>query len=360
MALNPMIAEEIPKTDAPPKFVLFGNAGTGKTTAACQLDDVLVAVTEPNAVPVIKSTNPKATVVVIGSTAELKELIALFQGGRPTADGLEVTWPAVHRSRGRGAPPELVAPQRKATYKALVLDSVGDWQRKLIREVVGRTAGKEIASRDDYAKVVNETESVCNDLRMLPVVVVMIFHAQEIVVEDARYVRLAVTGQKLPNTIAGFVNVVAYLFKKQGEPTADGRPARSRYMALTDGNERFITKAHSALPPVCRADLRSWVRAIADYRFRPEDLTDDAGEVPGADEKAPPSRQEDEPAGGGAGQPEPEDDATASEVADRATPAQRPKPVVLPVDDAPPSPPQKQQSAGGPAGRRVAPPRRTR
>jgi hypothetical protein len=155
---------------------------------------------------------------------------------------------------------------REAHYRTLVLDSFGDWQRLAIKERIAMTAGKEILSTQDWQVVIAQTDELARTLRDMQCHVIQVFHAEEIVVEERRYVRLSVSGRKLPNTLAGYVNVVAYAFKKAGE-SADGQAARSLYLALTDGNEQFLTKAHGAIPPVCLPDFPAWFRAVTEFKL---------------------------------------------------------------------------------------------
>ena len=289
-------AGDVPRSQTWCKLLLYGNAGTGKTTASARLERPLIVESDPHAISVIRSTNPDAEVVLVQSSADVNEVVALLRGGTSTPTGLRVTWPGVKWRPGEkppaGADARYKVLPRHATYRSVVFDSVGDVQRRMVQECVDGSASKDIASLHDYGVVVQKTIKLCNDLRDLPVHVVLLFHAEEVVVEDKRYIRPAIVGKRLPNILSGFVNVVAYLFKKEGAVTADGKPGRSKYLALTDGSEKWMTKAHAALPPMCSADLQRWINLMVDYKHAAPliDMSDEvpAEEIPDADTLAQP------------------------------------------------------------------------
>lgn len=298
-------AGDVPRGETWCKLLLYGNAGTGKTTAVSRLARPLIVESDPHAVPVIRSTNPDAEVVLIQSSADVSDVLGVLKAGVSTADGLQVRWPGVrHRPGVKPGPeddPTWKVPPRNAVYRAVAVDSVGDIQRRMIQEAIDGSASKDIASLHDYGVIIQRTIKLCNDFRELPCHVVLLFHAEEVVVEDRRYIRPAITGKRLPNILSGFVNVVGYLFKKEGEVGADGKPGRSRYRAMTDGPEKYLTKSHAAIPPICSADLQRWISLIVDYKHAAPlpDLSGevDPGEIPGADKVADPDPvSENEPA----------------------------------------------------------------
>lgn len=100
-------------------------------------------------------------------------------------------------------------------YHSVVIDSLTEVQKKLNEHIIRKFPQKrrdyeDLMSMSDWGYSIDRLRKMCRAFRDLPLNVVFIALAQEIVTDDELIVKPALSGKTLPDELAGWVDAVIY------------------------------------------------------------------------------------------------------------------------------------------------------
>jgi len=252
-------------------ITLYGDTGTGKTTAAAMLPDVLILLTEPNGLASIRAANPNASVVVIedydtfkNAATEIKHTIksALAAGEDPP-------------------------------WKWIVIDSFTDFQDMVKRYVLDESASKkgrpnDSPSMDQWGRITSISNATIKAFRDLPGVNKVIICLKDLVPDDSagdgettKIHAPDTLGRRTPSKLAQSSNILGM--------TIRGRKS-GRYAITLQGPPRYMLKGHPNLASIENTNIAGWIekmsaqvdRSIFQSSWRDESVGDE--DVPYADD----------------------------------------------------------------------------
>lgn len=218
-------------------ITLFGDTGTGKTTAAAKLPNVLIIQTEPNGLRSIIAANPDAKIIRPEDAEELEEAFSLV---RSTL--------AIAKENGQDAP-----------WDWVVLDSFTDAQDLIIKRILKATgSGKQQPTLQEWGMIADASQNFAKQFRDLPINKVIICLQDTAIIDsggdkDARFFVPQLRGRKLPNKLASMSNIVGCCYRS----TENGN-----YRILLRGGSNFMVKGHPNLNSVETPRIAEWVERM--------------------------------------------------------------------------------------------------
>lgn len=230
------------------RVLLHGDSGAGKTTAASTMPRPCFLLTEPNGLLSIRAANPDAIVVDVVSTAATQ--------GVPPMNVVREFFVAA-----------LDGTLANAGVQSIVIDSLTELQRILRDEITSTKRvgpnGEVKWTLDDWSTLTDRMRKLVRTIRDLPFHVVAICLSDtEVDDSGTRYVVPAFQGKKLPNEVAGYFNVVGYVFKRS-EQNDDGASVLS-HRVLLRGSSNYLCKSLPQLAAVEHPRLDDWLARIVD------------------------------------------------------------------------------------------------
>ena len=230
------------------RVLLHGDSGAGKTTAASTMPRPCFLLTEPNGLLSIRAANPDAIVVDVVSTASTK--------GVPPMNVVREFFVAA-----------LDGTLANAGVQSIVIDSLTELQRILRDEITSTKRvgpnGEVKWTLDDWSTLTDRMRKLVRTIRDLPFHVVAICLSDtEVDDSGTRYVVPAFQGKKLPNEVAGYFNVVGYVFKRS-EQNDDGASVLS-HRVLLRGSSNYLCKSLPQLAAVEHPRLDDWLARIVE------------------------------------------------------------------------------------------------
>ena len=143
-------------------------------------------------------------------------------------------------------------------YTAVVLDSLTSLANGALRYIMGNSGGiGSKVTQAQWGSIINELQTVITTLRLFPVPVILIAHQMLVEIDDRNYIKLGVFGKNLPSWIMGSFDEIWYMkvqggqFKIQTKPTSVIE-TRSR-LCLPDGAD-----ATQGLPVILKKIGYEW------------------------------------------------------------------------------------------------------
>ena len=265
--LNFTPLNKVERNDLMLRVLLHGDSGAGKTTAASTAPKPCFLLTEPNGLLSIRAANPDAIVIDVVSTANKQEVSPMQVVREFFVAALDGTIAAT------GA-------------KTIVIDSLTELQRMLRDEISAtKRAGPNGEIRwtlEDWSTLTDRMRKLVRAIRDLPFHVVAICLSDtEVDDSGARWVVPSFQGKKLPNEVAGYFNVVGYVFRR-AESQEDGTSLLT-HRVLLRGASNYLTKSLPALKSVEEPNLQSWVDRVTENGGG--NVTDEPVEVSNDDPK---------------------------------------------------------------------------
>lgn len=244
--LNFQPLREVEQDSLMMRILLHGDSGSGKTTAASTAPKPCFLLTEPNGLLSIRAANPDAIVIDAVSTAAAKGVPPMQVVREFFVAAMDGTIAAT------GA-------------KTVVIDSLTELQRMLRDEINStKRAGPNGEFRwtlEDWSILTDRMRKLVRTIRDLPFHVVCICLSDTDVDETgARWIVPSFQGKKLPNEIAGYFNVVGYVFRRT-ETQEDGNSVLM-HRVLLRGASNYLTKSLPALSSIEEPKLDSWVERV--------------------------------------------------------------------------------------------------
>ena len=228
------------------RALLHGDSGAGKTTAASKMPRPCFLLTEPNGLLSIRASNPDAIVVDVVSTSQNRNVSSMQIVREFFTAALDGTL-------------------ANAEVKTVVIDSLTELQRMLRDEIMSSKRagpnGEVKWTLEDWSTLTDRMRKLVRTIRDLP------FHVVAICLSDTetddsgtRYVVPSFQGKKLPNEVAGYFNVVGYVFRRS-EENEDGSQVLS-HRVLLRGASNYLTKSLPQLDAVEDPNMSNWVKKI--------------------------------------------------------------------------------------------------
>lgn len=196
------------------KVLIYGNSGAGKSHLASLFRRPLIGLTELQGIPTIQRANPEALVFAIRDRDDL------YAFGRLVKD-------------------------LPSGVDAVVLDSLTDAQRILrLAHTAEQAKRQDVTDLETWGVVIDATARVARMLRDLPTHVVVICLAEEKEIMGEHVHRPGVTGKRLANDLAQYVNLVGYVHRRD---MGDGKLRRE---VMFDGVDRYLVKGCPELDAV--------------------------------------------------------------------------------------------------------------
>lgn len=243
--LNWMRMADMPVESVLLKLLLYGDSGAGKSWAAGTAPDPIYLLTEPNGLPTIKASNPRAVVVQADDTHGGMNTVRAFL--RAAKDG------------------ELA---RETGCKTVVLDSLNELQRMLRDEIMATKKGTPQEgqfSLQDWGVLTDKMRTLVRAFRDLPFHVVAITHASSETDEatQSRYVGPMFQGKALPNEIAGYFSAVGFMYRER--KTNEDKTVTVERRVLLQGPPTVLCKGLPGLDAVETPNLTSWLAKMAAF-----------------------------------------------------------------------------------------------
>lgn len=211
------------------KCLCHGNSGAGKTYLGATAVNPILALCELQGLRTIRRVNPDATVVMIDSTEDLRELLADLRRMHTSKDG--------------------------CPYDTVVLDSLTEMQRIIKSEIIEKAgSARETPTQGEWGIIIDRTINVARAFRDLPMHVLVLTLSEEQFTDEGRFIRPSVSGKKLPNDLAGFFNLTGYVYKRMNEDN------EMEHRVLFDGIDGYLTKGDPDLSMNEIPHWPSWVR----------------------------------------------------------------------------------------------------
>lgn len=220
-------------------LLVYGLSGVGKTRFGSRCGErPLVLLTEPNGATSVREGNRDATILDIGSWAELQQVYVELN----------------QRIRNGDFP-----------WDCVVLDSVTEAQRKLEDDIVGASKDVDLsaAAPDDklvtrlggltkagWGAMAKRMMAMLRAFRDLDTDFVCIALANEATEDDLRYTRIGLSGSSVLRDLPGIFNTVCYAFTDGTNLLADPsweQGAIQRILLTDSASARYTTKGHPAL-----------------------------------------------------------------------------------------------------------------
>jgi len=228
------------------KVLAYGKSGVGKTHFASQAENVAVCLVERQGFATISKNAPHA---IIPSNQEEPE-----GGGEviPYIDSMEGV---------RGFLKLAVRGEfKEAGITTLVFDSITEIQQLMMMEIQSGT----VFTVSDWGRLGTMMRAFLRMVRDLPYHVIVLGLADWADGDDGRIMSPLVKGS-ISKDIAGYFNLVVYIYKRQDEDAEDGV---QRY-ALADGDDRYTTKPYGGLTGVLTLDFDLWLQVSVDDEDKP-------------------------------------------------------------------------------------------
>lgn len=217
------------------KLLIYGDSGSGKTWCSSTAPKPLVMLTERNGMQSIKRSNPDAYVAYCTTADQCRDfLVAVMNGDVP--DGVET----------------------------IVIDGITEVQQIMIDDILSKKGENRKMSLPDWGELGDRMRRFLRCLRDLPYHVVVTALVTHELNEESGETRVypLVQSKKLPNQLAGYFNVVGFLFKR-AVATEDGEQTVSRKIML-EGPSRFLCKPCEPLKGIKDVNLTEWVEEFVD------------------------------------------------------------------------------------------------
>ncbi len=234
----------------PPKVLLYGRAGSGKTALALTLGSALQLIDLDQG-------------LVTGLTLKDK-----FSEARLDVDVLEFADEdlkkprAFERTKNYVQDVQTACGRGKYDFKVLALDSLTSLASDAMDYVL-RKAGKlgQQPQINHWGECFREVETLLKMLKTLPIAVIVIAHEQMGEVDGVERVEIAISGKKFPPKIPTLFDEVLYM---RIRPAGKGE---SKYSVLSRSTPAILTRSRHNVPPEWDVDGGMWeLLALMGYR----------------------------------------------------------------------------------------------
>lgn len=253
--LNFTRAQQVKVTDLHFLMLIYGDSGAGKTHFACQADDVVVVLAEPQGFATIHDANPKATIV-----GSLNEAI-----GHPRCKSFQEIR-TFFEAAANGKLPKWV--------KTIVIDSLTEVQQLMIDEIVKkkRLAMPQVVAKpgeekpkgpapemtkQDWGTLSVNFRNFMRTLRGLPYnIICLALPEQDVDEETGKRTIVPKLSGGMKTAIPAYFNIVGYIYKQM-------TLAGMQRAVMLDSDSRYLTKSYGGLTGVVEPDVRKWFRVLA-------------------------------------------------------------------------------------------------
>jgi len=253
--LNFTQAQDVHVTDLHFLMLIYGDSGAGKTHFACQAEDVVVVLAEPQGFATIHDANPKATIV--GSPDEIV--------GHPRCKNFQEIR-TFFEAAAKGKLPKWV--------KTIVIDSLTEVQQLMIDEIVKkkRQALPQVAAKpgeekpkgpapemtkQDWGTLSVNFRNFMRTLRGLPYnIICLALPEQDVDEETGKRTIVPKLSGGMKTAIPAYFNIVGYIYKQM-------TPNGMQRAVMLDSDSRYLTKGYGGLVGVVEPDVRKWFRVLA-------------------------------------------------------------------------------------------------
>jgi hypothetical protein len=244
---------EIQLTLPPPKILLWGEAGCGKTALAATFGDGMQFIALENRLPVCYNLND--------NWKSNRMSVDLFDAIEPDPIGGAITFPRVKQrllemvNQGSakkltfadGKPVKAVGVDTLTTLveaaKRYVLYNVGKLGKGMIKSNEPKDALKNNLSQGEWGLIITEVEQCLQLIRSLSVPVILLAHKQNVLTEtgSTRY-EIDVPTKSLPTTVPRMFDEIWYM------ETAFAAGGVIQYRIRTKNSPLFVARSNANLP----------------------------------------------------------------------------------------------------------------
>jgi hypothetical protein len=219
------------------KAFLWGRSGSGKSTiCGTSKKPILFAYNELPSLRAFRTFAPDEDTVQIKTMEDLRELLKYLR-------------------------------EEKHSYQTVCLDSLTEMQQLLIDEVTARKRKADNTSEDELVElgwtergfIHDASRNFIRAFRSLPMHVIMTCLSERVTKKDKEgkvvsdVTKIMLSGQKLPEQMASFFNVVGYCYKI---PSDNG----AKHLVLFEGRRDIDTKGLPGLRPKEEPDIEYWIQ----------------------------------------------------------------------------------------------------
>ena len=216
------------------KLLIYGDSGSGKTWCASTSPRPLIMLTERNGMQSVKKCNPNAYVSYCTTADECRDfLVSVMNGDIP--DDVET----------------------------IVIDGITEVQQIMIDDILSKKGNENRKmSLPDWGELGDRMRRFLRCIRDLPYHVVVTGLVNHEINEESGEVRVfpLVQSKKLPNQLAGYFNVVGFMFKREGQQEEDAVVRK----VMLEGPSRYLCKPCEPLKGIKDVDLSAWVKEFND------------------------------------------------------------------------------------------------
>ncbi len=196
------------------KLLLTGPSGSGKSEFCAKFKRPLFLLTERQAIPTIRAANPQARIFMVESLKDIDDAQAIA-----------------------------ASPSLYKQCDALITDSLTDIQRILKDGLTAQQSKRQdVTDMDTWQVLIDKTARFARVVRDAVVHTVIVAVDQEETTMDGVSHRPGVSGKKLPNELAQYVNAAAFTKK---ELVAHEAP--KRHSLVFDAGPLYLTKSMKGL-----------------------------------------------------------------------------------------------------------------
>lgn len=260
--LNFTRAEAVHVTGLHFLILIYGDSGAGKTHFACQAEDVVVVLVEPQGFATIHDANAQA--MIVGSPDETI--------GHPRCKTFQEVR-TFFAAASRGQLPKWV--------KTIVIDSLTELQQLMIDEIVQkkRAAVPKAANakpgaaakpgeekpkgpapemtKQDWGTLSVNFRNFMRMLRGLPYnIICLCLPEQDIDEETGKRTVVPKLSGGMKSAIPAYFNIVGYIYKQM-------TPNGMQRAVMLDSDAKYLTKSYGGLVGVVEPDVRKWFRILA-------------------------------------------------------------------------------------------------